>query len=1604
VDPPRHPILHKIGRALRFLGFALLALVGFIVAVVAVVLSILDTPPVRKLAAREVNQILAGQFQGHVVITRLGHLSIFGVGGVDAAISSADRRPLLAAQGVSAALSPFPILKSALLGKGDIVITVNRIEVDQVDVDVDSGPDGSLELVHAFDSKTPPTPPKPGERGIAISMPDIGLAHAWAHGIAPGTLLVDAEVSKAKVAFGTDSNATTLDVSQLSLLARGLPKGITLSTGVEAHLVLPAAEGASMVLHGALDGRVGRIPFTADVKMNGDALDGVLDVPEVTAQDVQASVEDAPVFATVGAHAEAHGALSKLDVKLHARLGDGSLDSAGELHLKDGVSGEVSLAAKHIDARTFAATAPATDVGANVHAVADAGTGSSLAVRVNVDIPVGSAAGQVVPHTSLHAVAIRRISKEGAAPSLTGHLEGVIDEAGAPIALSADARSRGEVTDVTFGVSADAPRIGQVRRLGNIGKGSLDVTVSGHARVAKEVTFEAEAEARGSAIDAKGVQVDALGITASATGALSSPSLRVRALARGLAAGGYRFSRAEIVAAGTPSRTAIAASLDGVNAPNATLTTNLSVLPILGATDVDLTLKRDKESLGLTVDSVRAGGGSLAVSGLLVRGAGEPLEATVRLAPGSVNLQAKTVGIDLGKVAYLAGQDKAMSGTLALDVDLEANRSHAKGKVSLDLRDAAFSKIKDAGAHVALVLDGRHLTGELRGGVGDAGSLSVRDIDVHMGGQGPVSVSGWRNAWGKVHLVSDVDLAKVAELVPVESLHVSDVAGHVTVDGELARDSLEDTTPEIRLEVATTGLAALGEAGAPIRKPGGPLMVGPATWTLSGVDARMSLIVDGESSDGELSFRMIDKVGPLLALDVKTAALPFADVLSNSGQVVARLEELPVGVRVEMPTRDIGWLPLLIRPDGVRGKGAGILTMSGTARDPQIDLAVHGKELIATASPGTKMDVEANVTYDGAHARVGADVTSKGAKLLRADATMEVSAADLLRGAVDTLAWKAGASAVLSRFPLSAVSMLKAQQVKGFLSGKIEVTGLHQDGKADVDLAFDDLSLGKAKFTKATAVATVDDRGLLAKARFEAPEGFLEANAKMGMKWGQSAVPVSDGTGLEASLDAKHFPASAAAPFAGVVVSDLSGWLDANAKVVLAPQRKPVMSGAVAFSDGVIDAPSIGEEFHAVTAKVTLAEDGVIKLENVGASGVSGRLTASGSAHLDGTNLTAADLTLNINKKEAIPLDVQGTNLGTVYGKIDTKVTGAPDGSRLDVAINVPTFHVDMPAAGFPRTPEALGNTPGIHVGVYRDPDRFVLLSQDATPVVEILRRNRVEAALPTASTPKEAAVTHPMDGASTTPPAKPEPTMKLAVSVNLGDVSVTRGQQVALDLGGAMKADIASVVLVRGEVRIKNGKLNVQGKEFEIQKGTVSFVGDDPSNPEVNVTAEWTAPDATHVFADYVGPVKTGKVNLRSEPPRPKNEIVSLILFGTADGSSATPYASKSPSTGTQAGTTVGGLATDGLSKGLDQLTGMNVTTKIDTSDSANPRPEVEVQIAKDISLELAFVIGTPPPGQNPDTTYATIDWRFVRNWSLATTFGDEGSTFADLVWAHRY
>ncbi len=1589
-------------RILRTVAVALGLLLAFAVSLVVCVLLNLNAPAMRRLAVRELNAALAPQFKGAITVSRLGGLSIFGVEGVDATVTAVDGSRVILVRGAAARIAPLAILESVLFGKGDMHIGA-AIAVDALDVTLDSEPDGSLKLVRAFDPRTPSPPPEAGARGTAIDLGDVSAKHIWVHGVIAGVPPIDADVDALQGAFWSATNLTKLDVAHLDLAARGLPEGVTPHAAVAARLAMPSATGTSMEVHATLNGGVGDVPLTAAVDMDGDALDAVLDVPEVSAARVRASVDDAPIYQRVSAHGEAHGDLSNLRTSLRAKLGRGSLDLDGTVVAKGALGAHLTLVAKDIDARTFAKEGPATDVGVEVVASVETRSDKTLIAHALVELPVGTAMGQSVPHAAFTIDVVQHVGAAGAAT--TGHLEGIVDEPGAPLALTADARSQAGTTSVTFGAKVDVPRLAEVKRVPGLGQGKAQVILSGRAEVAQTVTLDAAVDASVDGFQRSGIKVDHLSIAAKVQGTPAEPDVSARAVARGLSASGYAFSRLEVEVAGNPSRGKVAVAGEGVDTPNVTLEADVALGKEILVRDLVLGLTRGTKALTARVTSLRIEGRSVAASNITVDGMGEPLHMSFESRPGSLVVQAASPDLSLDTLASILGQEKRIGGHLALDVDVDVRRERAKGKVAIDLTQGRWSTLHGGEARVALGLDGRHLTGQLRAALGDVGSVNFQDVDVHVGGEGALDAASWKEAWGKVAVWAKVDLARVAELVPPGSLDLADLAGQLTIEGHVARDSIADTTPEIRLLFRTEGLHASGEASPPMRRLGGPLMTGPPTWTLAGMDFASDLIVDGDDGSGEFAFRVLDKLGGLAALDVKTSSLPFDELLGHGGGegLVSRLERLPLSVRFDAPRREIGKLPLLIRPDGVGGGIEATLSMQGTAMEPKVSLSVKTSQLAVSAVRRTPIDGLVTADYDGSVGKVQIDMHSPTDSLVKGDAEMQLDVKDVLAGGRASLPWRASAKATLGRFPLGAISALSDNQVSGFVTGDVSLTGLREHAQAKVKLALDDLRMGKAKFTKGTVDVTLDDRGLDAKARLEDPRGFLEVAAKMGMKWGAAIAPSSDGTGMQASLRAKHFSADAAAPFLSGSITKLSGWIDADAKVALVPNQKPSMSGSVAFSEGTIQAPSIGEEFHGVKAKVTLAPDGTVTLADVEARGLSGRLTATGSARVDGTTLLGADLAVAIRKGEGIPLDVQGSNLGSVYGNVTVKATGSPDGKAIQVAVNVPNFHVDLPDASFPRAPQTLADAPSVHMGVYRSPDRFVVLPMDGAPVKLVAARNLTVQPLPSRGDVAPPALAAPPAGQAEAVKEAP-PTTTLDVTVHLGDVQILRGQQLALNLDGNVNATVAAATIVRGQIHLKSGKLNVQSKEFKVEKGTVSFVGDDPANPEINVTAGWTAPDGTLVYVDYVGPVKTGKVNFRSEPPRPKNEILSLILFGTADGSSSTPYASKSPGTDTQVGTAVGGLATEGLSKGLDQATGMDVTTKIDTSDSANPRPEVEMQIAKDISLELAFVLGTPPPGTNPDTSYATINWRFVRNWSLETTFGDYGSTFADVVWKYRY
>jgi translocation and assembly module TamB len=889
----------------------------------------------------------------------------------------------------------------------------------------------------------------------------------------------------------------------------------------------------------------------------------------------------------------------------------------------------------------------------------------------------------------------------------------------------------------------------------------------------------------------------------------------------------------------------------------------------------------------------------------------------------------------------------------------------------LDVAHATAGGARDVSAHVDVSLDGRKVAGTVHADLPGTATLDVAASKCALGGAGPLlSSAAWKQVSGTADVALHADLARLAALLPPEDMPLGEARGVVDVKAHVARDGVEDVTPDVKVDVDTDGLVIAPKVLL-TRDIDGVLVHPPPPWRLAGVDFVIAAGIDGNTGAVHVDTKTHDEKGPLAAITAGTAKFPYAAVLHH-GNVSAALRSMPFELRVVVPERGLGTLPPLLQQPYVTGRVLADLSVKGTMLAPTMTFSGAVRHMGLSGHGLThSMDLDLTSDYDGRQLTASVKAHQQAKELLSVDANVQAVAAALLGAAPASSPWTASVRAHMQDFPLQTVAVLDDKLVTGTVSGDVTLDGLHRDAKAKADLTIGGLSVGSVAYKAAAIHATADGKAVDASLRIDQTDGFLETKAHASAAWGAALAPVLDPSSpLEASLSSKNFRIAALLPFAGAALDELDGRLDADTKAALDPRdRTAKLSGSIQLTRGTIEASAGGGELHDVTANVKLQPDGTITLEKLTASGMTGKLQATGVAHLKGMALQSARASITIPNRSAVPLTAGGVEVGNVDGRIDVTETTSAEGA-MNVKVDVPKLDVALPEASS-ASPRGLGAMDTVRIGAHRgNPGRFVLVDLDPTK-------------------PAPAA-------------AEAQAGSGLTLATHLADVHIVRGTQLAVDLDGNVAVTTGAATKVTGQIRLRRGgTLNVQGRTFEVESGTVSFVGSDPSNPQIVVKAGWHSPDGTVVYATFTGPLKTGKVTLSSEPSLPRDEIVQLLLFGSPDGTQA-----QTPSAGTEnsAIATAGGEAAQPLNHMLNQLGLGAVTAKVDTSEASTPKPEIEVQIARALSLELAVVLGQPPPGVNPDHTLVTLDWRFLSKWSLATTVGDAGTTIFDLLWQHRY
>ncbi len=1518
----------------------------------------LDLPAPRRFIGAQVNKILAGALPGTITLQRVGSLKLDRIAGVDARVFDPEGRLVLDVHGLSARFETMSLLRS-LVGGDALIVRVSEATIDAVEVVLEEDATGELGLVRAFVSSEPSTGGP--STSVEVTIDAIQIRHAWAHGQLAALPVLDADLKELRGAFASTSDTTVIDLKSVAIEARGLA-GLSPRGEVTGHATIPANDDDAHVTV-TYEGLIGAVPVRGEGSLDGKRIEATADVPETAAPAFEAL---APGLIQLGAPLRAHATLSgelpTLRPTLVLMVGAGEVTAEGTVTLPDDAQADllatVDLRTKGLDLSALDRRAPSSKLTARVEATVVSRPGHAITGTYRIVNEVGELLGQLLP-----AARVRGELREG---SLRGTAE--IAEIGAPIRArftltpppSTATPERLHVQATT--VIAD---LNGLPRLGPIARGRVALSVDGSLDLdTLQLSARVSADARG--LGRGEVTLARAALAATANGPIASPRFTSILRGSGLRAGGYLFPAVVASARGTLDAIDVRSRLDGDEA-TPSIEARARVSPGDGAVRrASVVISRGDTTTTAEVDAVRVAKGVVEIRGVAVEGLGDPILASARISAAQIALQISAKEVDLARVAALLGRPDLLRGSLSLDVDARSTARGLEGHVRADARALAAGSVEGGRLRVALSGQGDKLTGEIVAALGEAGTLSLRASDLALGGP-VVARSSWESATGSVAIAGDLDLARLLAQIPEASRPLFAASGAVSLQGRASRASLADA-PTMEIEASTIGLALIGNAEAP-RGPDGARALGPPPWRSEGNDLTLGLTLDGSTGRAEIAAKLRDPRGPLASLDA-SATLPLAALLRAPETLLDRVRAAPLIARIAVPLRSIEALPSALPQLPLRGELALDATLEGTLRAPKIAVSVKGTNLRARTAESCvpSLALDAGAAFEAGEAKVKVMLSRDRKEIFVSDGVVKLNLAELLAGAA--LRWEASAKAALDGLPLEVAGAFLAQPILGDVSGTIALDGLHREASLDADLAFKGLTLDQTLFPTGKARLTIAGTALTAALRLDQSDGHADLSAGGTIRWGADLGPSLDlGAPFDAVLRAKNFRADAVMPFVRDVVTELDGRVDADARLHVAPGGDDgTIEGAIVIREGVLALPQLGERFHALQGRVTMKPWGTLRLDDFSAEGSTGKVRASAEAVVRGVSLKSGSAKVRIARAESLPLVFEGVPLGRAYGEIDARVQRGPDGKGLELTVDVPSFHLELPQSSG-NSVQPLEADATVKIGLHTRGDFLVVPL--APPPPEL----RAEA-------------------------------LAIRITVALGrDVEVKRDTTIAIRAQGKTVIEIGRETKVGGQLRLSRGKLEIQGKQFIVDGGTVSFIGADPADPQVVATAHWDAAGGIRVFADFSGHVSTGKLTLRAEPSLTQDEILALILFGSPDGTfGATPKAGQAASAGLKAAGFAGGIVTQGLNKAIADLTSADITTRLDTSEADNPRPELAVQLSKKVSARLSYKLGVPAPGDNPDRTELTIGWRFVRNWSLEAVVGDQGSTALDVVWRMRY
>jgi translocation and assembly module TamB len=1513
----------------------------FLIAVVTGILLHLDLPPARRALLATINDSLRGVFLGTLTLESVDHLGVDGVRGLRVSARAPTGQVVLHAEGVDAELSLSTLLTSALLEGGPIRVVLPNARARRVEMSLDRTPTGELALERAF--AVPPSA-SPSEAGRGVDLRILAIQLDGVDVRSSDQLGLNGTVQILGGALRTDPDETVVDIDAAWFTLNANPIPTEVSGNLMGQLALPS--DGPLRAHTNLDLHVADIPIRLVAQLEGDHLRGGVVVLETQPEALRPLIPGLVLAAPVSVEAQFDGTLPALETSGQVTLAESRAVITIESNLSSAISAKLHAAIAGLSPRSIDPTAPDASINAAIHASLENLTSDEPFGDFDINILDTRVADQPVPPTHVWG------SFHG--PRVEGELNALLDDATAAGSFTVSPMKAGAGVLVVSSLNARFPSLRALRpySVELDGAGQLHADATLRLTDTPEVTGSVRADV--GQLRFGEVSLSNASLVASVEGPMKAPWLEASLEGNGLQTPYLQAPSYGVEAEGPIRSPAVRLRARVRGAGNVTANTTLELGKTLAAVDTSVRVE-GKHPIDVSTRRIAVGDAGVQVEALRVAGLGGAFDADLGIRGDTVRVRARGDGLRVGRlVSLVPTASLPVDGVVSMDVDLSASQRHLDGYVRVLVSNGRVAGlVEDARAELDLRAHNDRFSLSAQVELDDASRVTVEAPGVKLRGS-PWSRETWGDAVGGATLEATLALQQVGIMIPESALPIHGLGGTAHVRAVAHRQG-RDATGSVDVTVSTTGLRM--EAGGE-----------DSPVSIRGVDASVHLLADTRSGQVELRAALRELDRNLITAAFGTQ-IGFDELMANPAQAYALVEQAVWQGAVVVPRRPLEGLPEFMRPSGLSGQFEARITVEGNMLEPVVSAKTTLEGFHFRGDPSLEagpLDVAVTGEYQGGRGQASADIKTRSGTVAKVVSELELQLSSAAESAGPS--WAVSTEVNLDQFPIGTLAPLVGKPMAGRVDGRLRLTEWHRDAELRAELSSNELRIGHAVAAMTHLDVTASKGELTAHAKLDQKHGRLHVSVKTSAPWGAALTPTIDPeAALEARLQANTFDLSTLSALPGI--TELAGTLDADASLdaPVGDIASGKLKGRVALKDGVLNAESIGQRLHGINALLTVDPAGLVRLERFEMRGTSGKLAAAATSRLHGLRPVATRAVVQVPDDDPFPIVFGGVDYGTVVGSVEIDASWR---ERLEVNASVPRLHFELPPTPLPNV-QNLDLDDTIEVGAVRKDGRFVPLKS----------RDKVSEESSKAA-------------------ANPPSSLEMRVSVKLGDkVTVARGGSLRATVRGNTTVELGDgPPRIGGAFEIPRGTVDLRGRRFKIVEATLSLNEDDPSNPIVSATAEYAAPGDYVVTAQFTGTVQSGKLTLSAQPSLSQPQILNLIAFGSPEG----PAAAHSSESSAAAGV-VGDELSQGVNALIGDVTSYDISTRLDTSHE-DVRPEVAVQVTPEIALQLTFVPTHPSPGQNPDRTILTLEYRFRPRWALEAAVGDEGTSVLDLLWRYRY